>query len=82
MMKKPRFSIAHKDDEMVKLVRRTDHKTMARWAIACANRVMPSGVVGRDSEVILQIQFLFGIYNIFLLCPTSPCIGNTVRHGP
>jgi len=41
MMEKSKFSIAHKDEEMVELVNKTDHKTLALWAIDCAERVMP-----------------------------------------
>ncbi len=41
MMKRPTFSIAHKDEEMVDLVQETDQKILARWAIACAERVLP-----------------------------------------
>lgn len=41
-MKKPTdFSIARKDDAMVELVGQTDQKTLAIWAIACAERVLP-----------------------------------------
>ena len=40
-MKRPKFSINHKDDEMQKLVSQTDQKTLALWAIDCAERVMP-----------------------------------------
>jgi hypothetical protein len=40
-MKKSTFSIAHKDEEMVYLVSKTNHKTLAIWAIDCAERVMP-----------------------------------------
>jgi hypothetical protein len=36
-----KFSIAHKDDEMWELVNKTDQKTLALWAIDCAERVMP-----------------------------------------
>ena len=41
MKARSKFSIAHKDDEMLELVGRTDQKTLARWAIDCAERVMP-----------------------------------------
>jgi hypothetical protein len=41
IMGKARFSIAHKDDEMLALVQATDQKTLAVWAIDCAERVMP-----------------------------------------
>ena len=40
-MKKSKFSIAHKDEELVELVSKTDQKTLAIWAIDCAERVMP-----------------------------------------
>ena len=40
-MGKAKFSIAHKDDEMLALVQDTDQKTLAVWAIDCAERVMP-----------------------------------------
>jgi hypothetical protein len=40
-MGKAKFSIAHKDDEMLALVQATDQKTLAVWAIECAERVMP-----------------------------------------
>ena len=40
-MKKPKFSIAHKDEAMVELVGKTDHKTLAIWAIDCVKRVLP-----------------------------------------
>jgi hypothetical protein len=40
-MEKSKFSIARKDGEMLELVSKTDHKTVAHWAIDCAERVMP-----------------------------------------
>ena len=40
-MEKPKFSIARKDEEMLELASKTDHKTVALWAIDCAERVMP-----------------------------------------
>ncbi len=40
-MTKFTFSIAHADDEMRTLVDNTDQKTLARWAIDCALRVLP-----------------------------------------
>jgi hypothetical protein len=40
-MPKTKFSISHKDDEMLELVRKTGQKTLAVWAIDCAERVMP-----------------------------------------
>jgi hypothetical protein len=40
-MAKSKFSIARKDDEMLELVSTADHKTLAVWAIDCAERVLP-----------------------------------------
>jgi hypothetical protein len=39
--KRPKFSVTHKDESMLQLVRETDHKTLAVWAIDCAGRVLP-----------------------------------------
>lgn len=41
MMKKSKFSVAHKDEALLELVRKTDPKTLAVWAIECVERVMP-----------------------------------------
>ena len=40
-MKKAKFSTAHKDEELMELVQKTDHKIVARWAIDCAEHVLP-----------------------------------------
>lgn len=40
-VKKSKFSIAHEDQAMLELVGKTDQKTLALWAIDCAERVMP-----------------------------------------
>ena len=40
-MKKPQFSLAQTDKPLETLIRATDHKTLAEWAIACALRVLP-----------------------------------------
>lgn len=40
-MKPKQFSITHKDPAMHALMEKTDHKTLAVWAIECAERVMP-----------------------------------------
>jgi len=37
---KSKFSVTHKDESMVELVRKTDHKTLAVWAVDCFERVM------------------------------------------
>lgn len=40
-MKKSKFSLARKDEPMLELVGKSDHKTLAVWAIDCADRVLP-----------------------------------------
>jgi hypothetical protein len=41
-MKKPKFTLtSFKDERIVELVREIDHKTLAVWAIDCAERVLP-----------------------------------------
>lgn len=35
------FTIAQKDPKLVTLIAKTDHKTLARWTIDCAKRVLP-----------------------------------------
>ena len=41
MKKRPDYSVTHKDEDMVALVRSADHKTLAAWAIDCVERVLP-----------------------------------------
>jgi hypothetical protein len=40
-MPKPEFSLARPDEAMTRLVEKTGHRTLAIWAIACAERVLP-----------------------------------------
>ena len=40
-MKKPQFKLTYKDEALDALVRETDQKTLALWAGACAERVLP-----------------------------------------
>ena len=40
-MGKSKFSIVHKDERIVALMEKTDHKTLAVWAIDCVERVLP-----------------------------------------
>lgn len=40
-MKKSKFSLAQHKTHFVELVKKTDHKTLAVWAIDCAERVLP-----------------------------------------
>ncbi len=41
MKEKSKFSVTYKDESMLELVKKTDHKTLAIWAIDCALRVLP-----------------------------------------
>lgn len=40
-MKKPKFSLTHKDETLLALAEQTDHKTLGIWARDCALRVLP-----------------------------------------
>jgi Imm-5 like putative immunity protein len=40
-MEKSKFSLKRHKDEFIALVEKTDHKTLAVWAIDCAERVLP-----------------------------------------
>ena len=40
-MKKSKFSLAKHKGEFLELVKKIDHKTLAIWAIDCAERVLP-----------------------------------------
>lgn len=41
MAAKSTFTLTRKDEAMVELIGETDHKTLAIWASACAERVLP-----------------------------------------
>jgi hypothetical protein len=40
-MKQTKFSLTHKDDQLLELVMRTAKRTLAVWATECAGRVLP-----------------------------------------
>ncbi|MFN8418980.1 MAG: hypothetical protein U0528_07020 [Anaerolineae bacterium] len=40
-MAKVKFSLANKDAATMALMEKTDHRTLMRWALDCAERVMP-----------------------------------------
>ena len=40
-MAKSKFSLNYKDDSLAELVRESEHKTLAVWAVDCVERVMP-----------------------------------------
>ena len=39
--KERKFSVTHKDEAMVRLIKETDHTLVATWAVDCALRVLP-----------------------------------------
>ncbi len=39
--RRPKFSLAYKDESLARLVGKTGHKTLAAWAIDCVERVLP-----------------------------------------
>ncbi len=41
MKEKTKFSVTHKDKTIEGLIKKTNHKTLAIWAIDCVERVMP-----------------------------------------
>jgi hypothetical protein len=40
-MKQPKFSLNFQDESLQALVIGTDHRTLAAWAVACVERVLP-----------------------------------------
>jgi hypothetical protein len=40
-MERKKFSITHKDESVVELMAKTEHKILAIWAVDCVERVMP-----------------------------------------
>lgn len=52
-MEKSKFWVTHKDESMVELVRITDHKALAVWAIDCVERVLPYFEVNIQKTVAL-----------------------------
>jgi len=77
-MKKSKFSINHKDDEMMGLVRNTDQKILARWAIGCAERVIhffeekfPDDNRPKQALIILEIWMNTGIFKMSVIRKAS-----------
>lgn len=77
-MKKSRFSIAHKDDEMLEFVKNTDQKTLAVWAIDCAERVLhyfeeqyPEDQRPRSAVKTLQEWLDTGIFKMAIIRKAS-----------
>ena len=60
-MKKHKFSLTrYKDERIVELMRRTNHKTLAVWAIDCTERVLPyfEGIYPKDHRPRNAIETL------------------------
>lgn len=60
-MKKYKFSLTrYKDERIVELVRKTNHKTLAVWAIDCTERVQPyfEGIYPKDHRPRNAIETL------------------------
>ena len=61
MVKQQKFSLNYKDDALLDLVRKTDHRILAIWAIDCVERVMPFFEInfpedGRPRQAILTLH--------------------------
>ena len=60
-MKKYKFSLTrYKDERIVELVRKTNHKTLAVWTIDCTERVLPyfEGIYPKDHRPRNAIETL------------------------
>ena len=73
-MEKSRFSIIHKDESMVELMSKTDHKTLAVWAIDCVERVMPyfeekypEDLRPRNALDVLQTWIQTGVFKMAVI---------------
>jgi hypothetical protein len=69
-----KFSLAHKDKEMLDLVNKTDQKTLAVWAIDCAIRVLPffeekypQDSRPRQALAVLQAWIDTGVFNMAVI---------------
>jgi hypothetical protein len=68
---KSKFSLAHKDPRVVELLEQTDHKTLAKWAIDCAERVLtyfedqyPGDLRPRNAFEALQAWIDTGVFRM------------------
>ena len=74
-MKKSKFSLTqYKDERIIELVEKTNHKTLAVWAIDCTERVLfyfekkyPKDHRPRNAIKILQAWINTGVFSITLL---------------
>ena len=70
-MKKSKFSITYKDEATVELMRKTNHNTLAIWAMDCVERVMPyfeeqypTDPRPRNAIVTLQAWITTGVFKM------------------
>jgi hypothetical protein len=70
-VKRPEFSLAHKDEAMAALVKETDRKTLAVWAVDCAGRVLlffeedyPDDPRPRDALVACRAWIHTGVFRM------------------
>ncbi len=66
-----KFSLTDKDPRLVELLTHTDHKTLARWAMDCAERVLPyyegqfpEDVRPRNALDVLQAWIDTGVFRM------------------
>jgi len=78
-MEKSEFSLTrYKDEKIVDLVRKTDHKILAIWAIDCVERVMPffeekfpKDPRPRSAIVALQTWIHMGVFQMAVIRKAS-----------
>jgi len=78
-MKKSKFSLTqYKDEKIIEIVRKTDHKTLAVWAIDCAERILPyfeekypKDHRPRNAIKILQKWINTGVFSMAVIRKTS-----------
>ena len=78
-MKKSKFLLTqYKDEKIVEIVRKTNHKTLAFWAIDCAERILPyfeekysKDHRPRNAIKILQKWINTGVFNMTVIRKAS-----------
>lgn len=77
-MERAKFSMVRKDEAMVALVKKTDQQTLAVWAIACAERVLPyfesefpADLRPRRAVATLQAWLKTGVFSMAVIRKAS-----------
>lgn len=77
-MAQKKFVITKKDPEMVNLIKKTDHKILARWAIDCAERVSPffeekypNDKRPREAILTLKTWIITGVFKMAVIRKAS-----------